>query len=165
MSDFNYTHIPTVTTRLPRNREVNGVDRIFIKEQEFVEKHKQQKLICVSNMFGNWYGSYVPEFIKNKDNKIVTQLRYDIVNEFKQHFKNICTIYIKPVSLNKCFENLNIRNLDKKEYSIRIEELEKELNHINTMPSAFDFVFTNDFSTKSSKLFSELINNIQKNGY
>ena len=157
----NFKHIPTVTTRLPRKGEVNGIDRIFWNVSEFNNAKKDHKLICASKMFGNWYGSDISLFHDNKNKNIVCQLRYNVVEDFKNHFSNVYCIYIKPNSIEQTVNQVEKRNLTNVEYTIRLAELKKELNLIDKQSNTiFDFIFTNDFPKNSVSNFLNLINKI-----
>ena len=67
-SDVAFEYSISMTTRAPREGEVDGVDYFFKSREEFESLIKQRKLLEYAEFVGNYYGTpvdYVRETIDN----------------------------------------------------------------------------------------------------
>ena len=55
-SGYPLRYITTLTTRLQRANEKDGVDYLFVSEAEFQEMLNGNALMESANVYGNWYG-------------------------------------------------------------------------------------------------------------
>ena len=53
---LNLAYSISMTTRKPRNKEVDGVDYFFVSEEEFLNKLKNDELLEHACFVGNYYG-------------------------------------------------------------------------------------------------------------
>ncbi len=54
--DRPWQFVVTATTRPKRSNEQDGIDYIFVKQDEFQEMLKRKELLEHAHVYGNWYG-------------------------------------------------------------------------------------------------------------
>ena len=59
MDDHNFTYSISMTTRKPREGEVDGVDYYFVSEEEFESRIKQGRFLEFARFVGNYYGTSI----------------------------------------------------------------------------------------------------------
>ncbi len=155
VKEFDFFQIPSVTTREKRESEVEGYDKFFISEYEFLARHQKHKLACVSQNYGNWYGTDI-DFVKNAmstKQKLVGQFTLDNLPEIKHLFNAFC-VYILPHSITHSFEILENRNIDTAEKELRKRDMLKQHQKVNKIDnSIIDLIFTNYYNRESERVF------------
>lgn len=125
-----FDRVITATTRAPRNSEINGVDYIFLTDEEFSNKIRKEEFYEWANVHNNRYGTLKSE-IQNKLN-LSRDLLLNIDVQGAESYRNrtindnflkdrLITIFIKPKSLDQLRDRLIARNQDK------INDIEKRL--------------------------------------
>jgi len=64
-----FIHVPPLTTRAPRPGEKHMVDCVFCSEEEFHALQSANQLLCVNQMFGNWYAWRIQDFVQADEYK------------------------------------------------------------------------------------------------
>ena len=154
----NFQSLISVTTRKPREKEKNGIDKFFYSLEEFEREMKQDKFRTVNKVFGNWY-AYKESQIKLCDCgvNLITELFYKNVHEFKTEFPNTLSVYVIPNNVEETKKKLKLRNLNLDDLSKRVKEIDDELAFFYNNRELFDIVITNDYTEKSCLLFQNLI--------
>jgi len=138
----NLRFVTSYTTRAIRKGEENGVDYVFVSEQQFHQMAKEDKFIEWAYVHGNIYGTLF-ESIKESHRSNV-DLLLDINIEGALKIKNIIEngiyIFLKPPSL----EILKQRLLDRKdlpdsEVEKRMEVVRKEIE----ISKKYDYIIVN----------------------
>jgi guanylate kinase len=55
--DGDRHYVVTMTTRAPRDGEVDGIDYNFVSRQEFLRIRADRGFLEANELYGNWYGS------------------------------------------------------------------------------------------------------------
>jgi len=77
---FNLTEPPVYTTRKKRENE-DCSDRIFLSRKEFWKKLKDNKLILVNKIYGNYYAFHKDAFSGNSNQ--ITEIYVDNIKKLK----------------------------------------------------------------------------------
>ena len=132
----------SLTTRLPRSNEVDGVDYHFVSQEKFKELIEKDKFYEFAKIFENYYGTLK----KNVDETI---LKNDIIFDIdwqgtKQlsKFKNLDIIKIYLIADNK--EELKKRLINrnqntKEEIKKRFNSFDEDIKHWND----YDYILIN----------------------
>lgn len=129
-----YSHIkfiPSFTTRLPRNNEINEVDYFFISKDEFQKLIDTNELIEWEEHFGNYYG-ISRGYCEGQLQKGYSLVKEIAVGGYKQILNSnnidrnrIKSIFISPDDINELAKR--IENRGEANIVDRISSIESEL--------------------------------------
>lgn len=139
----DYLHSVSATTRPPRPNEKDGVDYIFLGEEEFQGKIKAGELVEFSKVYNYHYGTLKEMVNENlKQGRIILfNLDHNGARNLKRDYSEAVTIFLAPPSLEVLKKRLLSRGTDSPEVlEGRFREALKEVN----LWSNYDYVVTND---------------------
>ena len=136
----------SLTTRKPRNNEVDGIDYIFTSIKDFEIKISNNEFLEYAEVFNNKYGTLI-----NSTNRLLDRgfdVLFDIdwqgTQQLSQGNNNILTIFILPPSKDEIEKRLKKREAENLESTDivrdRMLKFEDELSHWKE----YDYVVTND---------------------
>lgn len=141
--DKSFEYSISMTTRLPREGEVDGVDYFFKTREEFEVLIEQGKLLEHAEFVGNYYGTpvdYVRETIEaGKD--IFLEIEVEGAKQVREKFPDGLFIFLAPPSLSELENRIVNRGTDTEEVIQRRMKVAKE--EIELM-SLYDYVVEND---------------------
>lgn len=130
------------TTRLPRPREVNGIDYKFITRKEFEKKIEQGEFIEYVELYGDYYGTskkYI-ETLQNEGNHVILVIDTQGGLKLKKLLKSTL-IFIMPPSL----EELSARLYKRKSESPEVIETRLKWAEIELEDAKYyDYAIVND---------------------
>ena len=147
----------SVTTRKPRNNETNGIDYIFISNDDFDQKVLDGEFLEYANVFNNKYGTLASSTndLLDKDYDVLFDIDWQGTQQLSQNNNNILTIFILPPDKAEIERRLKKRETENSEnidiVSERMSKFEDELSHWKE----YDYVVTND---NFDKCISEILN-------
>ena len=142
--DPNIKFSVSVTTRKPREGEVDGKDYYFIDDAQYNEYLKQDAFYeYVDSQYGSRYGtlrSEVDSFI-NVGEDVLFDMDWEGARQMKAKAKDdVVTIYLLPPSIKELRSRLENRGTDSKEtIEKRMNLTAEKLKHWNE----FDYVLVN----------------------
>jgi guanylate kinase len=151
----NYYFSISTTTRAIRDGEINGIDYIFVSEEEFKKDIKDDNFLEWAKVHNNYYGTSL-KLINNalSESKIVIFdidiQGHDIV---RKKLNNIITsVFITTPTLSELNNRLGSRGTDSKDtIDNRILNSKKEIDYINK----YDYFIINDnFESTVNQLLS-----------
>lgn len=133
----------SMTTRTPREGEVDGVDYFFKSKEEFEELIKQGKLLEYAEFVGNYYGTpvdYVQETLdKGKD--VFLEIEVEGARQVREKFPDGLFIFLVPPSLSELKNRIVTRGTETEEViNNRMNVAKEEIE----MMSLYDYVVEND---------------------
>lgn len=141
--DTNLHYSISMTTRKPREGEVDGVDYFFKSREEFEDLIERNKLLEWAEYVGNYYGTpidYVEETLQQgKD--VMLEIEVQGALQVREAFPEGLFIFLAPPSLSELKNRIQTRGTESEELinnrmSVAKEELE--------MMDAYDYVVEND---------------------
>ena len=104
-------YVITMTTRSPRDGEVDGVDYHFVTRDEFLRIRAERGFLEANELYGNWYGSprqQVRDALSDGQDVI---LKIDVqgAQVVKEQVSEALLIFIIPPSLETLFARLRAR--------------------------------------------------------
>ena len=133
----------SMTTRKPRNGEIDGVDYYFVSKQKFEEEIEKGNLLEYAQFVGNYYGTPYDKVLEqlNKGNEVVLEIEVQGAMQVKAKKPDAVFIFIAPPSYGALEERLKHRGTENDE--IIKERLQKARREIDQAP-AYDYIVIND---------------------
>ncbi|MGG0718886.1 guanylate kinase [Robertmurraya massiliosenegalensis] len=141
--DTAFEYSISMTTRLPRHGEVNGVDYFFKTRKEFEELITQGKLLEYAEFVGNYYGTpvdYVRETLdRGKD--VFLEIEVEGAKQVREKFPDGLFIFLVPPSLSELKNRIVTRGTESEEViNNRMNTAKEEIE----MMHLYDYVVEND---------------------
>ncbi|MGM0844543.1 MAG: guanylate kinase [Bacillota bacterium] len=141
--DTRFEYSISMTTRLPREGEVDGVDYFFKSREEFEDLIEKGKLLEYAEFVGNYYGTpedYVRETINN-GNDVFLEIEVQGAKQIREKFPDGLFIFLAPPSLSELQNRITTRGTETEELILnRMTTARKEIE----LMDLYDYVVEND---------------------
>ncbi|MBB6443782.1 guanylate kinase [Bacillus benzoevorans] len=141
--DLDFKYSISMTTRTPREGEVDGVDYFFKTREEFELLIEQGKLLEYAEFVGNYYGTpvdYVQETLDSgKD--VFLEIEVQGARQVREKFPDGLFIFLMPPSLSELKNRIVTRGTETEEIinnRLNVAKEEIEMMHL------YDYVVEND---------------------
>ena len=142
-ANTNYEYSISMTTRNPREGEVDGVDYFFKSREEFEVLIEQGGLLEHAEFVGNYYGTplaYVNETLE-AGRDVFLEIEVQGAKQIREKAPDALFIFLAPPSLSELKSRLVGRGTETEDViAKRIATAEEELE----MMSLYDYVVEND---------------------
>jgi guanylate kinase len=104
-------YVITVTTRAPRDGEVDGVDYHFVSREEFLRIRAERGFLEANEVHGNWYGSprdQVREALAD-GRDVILKIDVQGAQVVKEQVSAALLIFVIPPTLEALFQRLRTR--------------------------------------------------------
>ena len=176
LNDYeDYVFSVSMTTRAPREGEVDGKDYFFVTRDRFEEAIENNGLVEYAEYCGNYYGTpkaYVDEQLK-KGKNVILDIEVQGAMQIKEKFPETLMVFVTPPSIEVLLKRLRARGteteevimkrisqaklealvMDKYEYFVVNDNLDDAVKSMN------DIVMAAKFSSQRRKDFMEKIQN------
>lgn len=132
----------TMTSREPREKEVNGVDYIFVKKQEFLDKVERGEMIEHAVVYQDLKGIPRDQVKRAMESGKDVVLRVDVQGaaRLRALFPEAVLIFLVPTNQKEWYQRLKSRNTETAEsLQLRLKTAAHELEQV----SIFDYVVVN----------------------
>ncbi|MFC5541305.1 MAG: guanylate kinase [Bacilli bacterium] len=154
--DTNYEYSISITTRPPREGEVDGVDYFFKTREEFERMIEEEKLLEYAEFVGNYYGTpldYVNETL-DAGRDVFLEIEVQGAAQIREKVPEALFIFLAPPSLSELERRLIERGTESEEIiKKRIETAKEELE----MMKLYDYVVENDEIQKACEKINAII--------
>jgi guanylate kinase len=141
--DTNLRYSISMTTRQPREGEIDGVHYHFTTKEKFQELIADNKLLEWAEFVGNYYGTpldYVTETL-NRGEDVILEIEVQGALQVKKNYPEAIFIFLMPPSLSELRSRIVGRGTETEDIinnrlSVAREEIE--------MMSLYDYVVEND---------------------
>jgi guanylate kinase len=133
----------SATTRKKRENEKDGIDYLFISEEEFQKKIESHQFVEWEKFYDYYYGTPKGFIDDNIIKGISVLLEVDVKGalNIKSIYPEAILVYIYPPSFEVLVERLkNRKTEDEKDFNKRIERAKMELSH----KDKFDYLVVNN---------------------
>lgn len=155
-ANTNYEYSISMTTRNPREGEVDGVDYFFKSRAEFEALIEQGGLLEHAEFVGNYYGTplaYVNETL-DAGRDVFLEIEVQGAKQIREKAPDALFIFLAPPSLSELKSRLVGRGTETAEViAKRIATAEEELE----MMSLYDYVVENDEVTNACDKINAII--------
>ena len=153
-NDFDFSI--SMTTRLKRAGEVEGVDYFFRTKEEFEQYIKEGKLLEYANYVGNYYGTpidYVRETL-DSGRDVFLEIEVQGALKVKKRMPEGIFIFLSPPDLEELKTRIKNRGTDSPEMiGQRMEKAVEELQLIKY----YDYVVENDSVDEAARKIRSII--------
>ncbi|MBQ2658165.1 MAG: guanylate kinase [Erysipelotrichaceae bacterium] len=130
MEDLNLAYSVSMTTRAPREGEVEGVNYFFVTKKRFLEAIKNGELLEHARFVGNDYGTpkqYVEE-MREQGKNVILEIEIKGAKQIMKKCPDALSIYIVPPSIEELERRLRERGTEDEETIMkRISKAKKEM--------------------------------------
>ena len=130
MEDLNLAYSVSMTTRAPREGEVEGVNYFFVTKKRFLEAVKNGELLEHARFVGNDYGTpkqYVEE-MREQGKNVILEIEIKGAKQIMKKCPDALSIYIVPPSIEELERRLRERGTEDEETILkRISKAKKEM--------------------------------------
>ena len=155
---FELTYSISMTTRSPRNQEVDGVNYYFISEAEFKKNIENDNFLEYAKFVGNYYGTPRDkvEALREAGHNVLLEIEINGAKQVmsKVNDEGVISFFLMPPSLEVLEER--IRNRKTESEDIIRERLTKGKEEM-TMTDDYDYIILNDKVNRAAKEISDLI--------
>lgn len=147
-SDDNLKYSVSMSTREPRDGEVDGVNYFFVTKEEFEREIKNNNFLEYALVHSNYYGtpkSKVEEYIK-KGHDVILEIDIQGALKVKETNPDAIFVFIMPPSMKELRDRLVKRGTESKDKIIeRFKNAYKEINEVKK----YNYVVINDDVSKA----------------
>lgn len=139
----NFTYSISMTTRQPREGEVDGEDYYFVTREEFEKRIGEGKFLEYAEFVGNYYGTPMDKVEQNiaEGKEVVLEIEVEGARQVKEKMPDAVFIFIAPPSFNALYERLKRRGTERQEViTERLAKARRELRLMND----YDYIVIND---------------------
>ncbi|KGP73936.1 guanylate kinase [Pontibacillus yanchengensis] len=141
--DTDLKYSISMTTRPPREGEVDGVDYFFKTKEEFEDMIENNKMIEYAHYVGNYYGTpkdYVQKQLDN-GNDVFLEIEVQGALQVKENFPEGVFVFLIPPSLEELKDRIISRGTETEEkVRNRLAAAKEEIE----MMDYYDYVVVND---------------------
>ena len=132
-----------MTTRKPRNGEVDGREYYFVSREEFESRIKNNKFLEYAEFVGNYYGTPLDKVEENLNNgnEVVLEIEVQGAMQVRKKMKDAIFIFIAPPTMKDLEKRLNRRGTESKE--IIKERYDKACREVE-LAYMYDYIVVND---------------------
>jgi guanylate kinase len=155
---LNLVYSVSMTTRLPRNKEVDGEDYYFVSQEEFQKRIEQDDFLEWCEFVGNRYGTpkSIVEKLRNEGKNVFLEIETNGASQVmsKVNDSGVVSIFLVPPSL-KALED-RIRKRKSETNDVILERLNKGRREME-LKDNYDHVVVNDEINKAAKRIVKII--------
>ena len=152
-TDLNLAYSISMTTRKPREGEVDGQDYFFVSEERFLEAIENDELLEHARFVGNYYGTpkaYV-EKLREEGKNVFLEIEVEgakkVLEDYKDD-KGVLSIFLLPPSLYELEKRIRGRRTEPEEIiQERLQKAKRELG----LKKNYHFNVLNDNINRSSQ--------------
>ncbi len=133
----------SLTTRKPRNGEIEGVHYYFVSEEEFEREMANGNLLENAEIYGNRYGTPKHKALEHMESgdDVILEIEMQGALQVKNNYPDAVLIFILPPSLKELRKRIEMRGTESEE---QIEaRMEQTLSEIELIPE-YDYWIIND---------------------
>ena len=143
-SDFDITKSVSMTTRKPRDGETDGIDYMFVSEEDFLDAVENGELLEYARYGVNYYGTPKGPVDKWLEDGHIVILKIDVegAGNIRKIYPDTVSIFIMPPSMQIIEKRLRDRGSEDEEDVLR--RLKIAFNEIERCRNEYDYVVIND---------------------
>lgn len=141
--DNNFCYSVSMTTRKPREGEVDGQDYFFVTKEEFKKRIKENGFLEYAEFVGEYYGTPIDYIEQRMDagKEVIVEIEVQGALQIHEQIPEAVFIFIVPPSKQALIDRLKNRGTDTpKVIEKRIEKAEREYS----LAYKYDYIVVND---------------------
>ena len=152
---LNLAYSTSMTTREPRNGEIDGKDYFFTTREKFQEAVRNGELLEYAEFVGNFYGTPLSEVerLRDEGKNVLLEIEVQGAKQAQKKCPEAISIFIIPPSMDELEKRIRGRKSEPEE--VIQERLAKAASEMKMVPD-YKYIVCND----DPKLAAELIETI-----
>ena len=155
---FELVYSISMTTRGPRNKEVDGINYYFVSEEEFKENIAKDNFLEYARFVGNYYGTPKDkvEKLREEGHNVLLEIEINGAKQVMSKVKDdaVISFFLMPPSLDVLESRIRKRKTESEELIAERLHIGKE---VMTMTDDYDYVILNDKVNRAAEEISDLI--------
>ncbi len=149
MEGHDLVYSISMTTRKPREGEVDGVDYFFVSVEEFEQRIKDDKFLEYAKFVGNYYGTPSDKIDEQlaKGKEVVLEIEVQGASQVRKKAKDGVFIFIAPPNKEALYRRLLRRGT---ENPISIHKRMDKANREFPLAYQYDYIVVNDEVTNAA---------------
>lgn len=146
----------SMTTRAPRENEVNDVDYIFSTREDFEKAIKNGELLEWAEFVGNYYGTPLAkvEELRNEGKNVLLEIEVQGALQVQEKCPDAVSIFIIPPSMDELENRIRGRRTEPEEViQQRLAKAEKEMK----LMKDYKYIVCNDDPKLAAEIISSII--------
>ena len=143
MPEQEFVYSVSMTTRKPREGEVDGVDYYFVSKEVFEQQIKDGNLLEYAEFVGNYYGTpkdKVEEQL-NKGKEVILEIEVNGAQQVREKLKDAVFIFLVPPTRQALYDRLKSRGTENDDkIKARIAKADREFK----LAHQYDYIVVND---------------------
>lgn len=138
-----FSYSVSMTTRSPRNGEIEGVDYYFVTREKFLKKISEGNFLEYANFVDNYYGTPLDIVEKKLDQGLEVIVECDVEGamQIKKKMDDAVLVFIAPPSKKALYDRLISRGT---EDSYQVEKRILKANSEFKLAHKYDYIVIND---------------------
>lgn len=155
-SNINLTYSISMTTRKPRDNEIDGVHYYFVSREYFEQAIQNDEFLEYAQFVGNYYGTPKKKVnqLLDEGKNVLLEIEVEGAKQVVKKCKDAITIFMIPPSLEELEKR--IRGRRSEEESIVLQRLSKAKREM-ALKKDYKFVVVNDTVENASKAIIDII--------
>lgn len=139
----NLIYSVSMTTRKPREGEVDGVDYYFVSREEFERRIIEGKFLEYAEFVGNYYGTPkdIVEQKLDEGHEVVLEIEVEGALQVRKVMPEAVFIFLVPPGRQALYDRLQSRGTEDKS---KIEERINKANREFLLAHKYDYIVVND---------------------
>lgn len=156
--ELNLAYSISMTTRKPRNREVDGLDYYFVDKKTFEDNIKKGNFLEYCEFVGNYYGTPLDKVntIRETGKNVFLEIEINGAEQVmaKTKGEDVVSIFLLPPSLKALEERIRKRKTESE--SVILQRLKKARSEMNKNKN-YDYTVVNDDADVAADKIAEII--------
>lgn len=139
----NFVYSTSMTTRAPREGEIEGQDYYFVSREEFEQRIKEGKFLEYAEFVGNYYGTPLDKVEEQLEQgkEVILEIEVQGAQQVRQKMVDAVSIFIVPPTKETLYNRLLARGTeDKEEIEKRVAKADREFK----LAHKYDYIVVND---------------------
>ncbi|MGM9947470.1 guanylate kinase [Floccifex sp.] len=155
-SALNLAYSTSMTTRSPRNGEIDGKDYFFVSRETFLKAVDNGELLEYAEFVGNYYGTPLKEVNRLRDSgkNVLLEIEVQGAKQVQEKCPDAISIFIIPPSIEELEKRIRGRKSEAEEIvQQRLAKAEKEMKLMNQ----YKYIVCNDDPKLAANLIETII--------
>lgn len=143
MPNHDLVYSVSMTTRPPRNGEVDGVDYYFVSKEEFLKRIQENRFLEWAEFVGQYYGTPKDKIEEQLDRgkEVVLEIEVEGALQVRKQMKDAVFIFLVPPGKKVLYDRLKNRGTEALEIvQKRMAKAESEF----LLAHKYDYIVVND---------------------
>lgn len=143
MNNHDLVYSVSMTTRKPREGEVDGKDYYFVSKEEFLKRIEGKQFLEYAEFVGNYYGTPLDKVEERLDqgHEVVLEIEVEGALQVREKAKDAVFIFIAPPSKKALYDRLKKRGTESDEVILsRMQKADREF----MLAHKYDYIVVND---------------------